>query len=154
MDRKCYLMDIDGTLADATHRLHHIKGEVKDWDTFFDKCVDDPPIEHMVTLCRILARYHTVVFVSGRSSRVWKQTLEWLRRHGCITDDQPYNDRLTLYMRQEGDHRPDDVVKGELLERIMHDGYKPLMAFDDRQRVVDMWRRLGIPCAQVAEGDF
>ncbi|WP_457852111.1 phosphatase domain-containing protein [Mycolicibacterium conceptionense] len=26
--------------------------------------------------------------------------------------------------------------------------------FDDRNRVVDMWRRLGLACFQVAEGDF
>jgi hypothetical protein len=28
------------------------------------------------------------------------------------------------------------------------------MAFDDRSQVVKMWRKRGVPCAQVADGDF
>ena len=57
-------------------------------------------------------------------------------------------------MRAEGDYRADDVVKGELLDRILADGYHPELVFDDRTRVVNMWRARGIMCAQVAEGDF
>jgi len=45
-------------------------------------------------------------------------------------------------------------VKREMLDRIRADGYNPIMAFEDRSRVVKMWREAGIPCAQVAEGDF
>ena len=29
-----------------------------------------------------------------------------------------------------------------------------VMVFDDRDRVVNMWRRNGVVCAQVAPGDF
>ena len=42
----------------------------------------------------------------------------------------------------------------ELLEQMRLDGWDPGMAFDDRSRVVKAWREAGIPCAQVAEGDF
>ena len=41
-----------------------------------------------------------------------------------------------------------------LKERIRKDGYEPFLVFDDRQRVVDMWRRNGIQCCQVAPGDY
>ena len=51
-------------------------------------------------------------------------------------------------------HRPDHQVKGELLDRLRADGWEPIMAFDDRNQVVRMWREKGIPCAQVADGDF
>ena len=57
-------------------------------------------------------------------------------------------------MRKEGDHRPDHIIKLELLAQIRSDGFEPIMAFDDRNSVVKMWRDAGIPCAQVAEGDF
>lgn len=47
---RCYLFDIDGTLSDLTHRLHHIQKEPKDWNAFFDGCGDDAPIKHIVNL--------------------------------------------------------------------------------------------------------
>jgi hypothetical protein len=57
-------------------------------------------------------------------------------------------------MRKEGDHRDDDIIKLELLEQVRADGFEPIMAFDDRNRVVAAWRSAGVPCAQVAPGDF
>lgn len=35
------VFDLDGTLADGDHRLHHITGETKDWRAFFAACGDD-----------------------------------------------------------------------------------------------------------------
>ena len=57
-------------------------------------------------------------------------------------------------MRRGSDRRPDYVVEAELLDRILADGYRPIMAFDHREQVVKMWRARGVPCAQVAEGNF
>ena len=57
-------------------------------------------------------------------------------------------------MRKAGDFRDDDIIKVELLHELAEDKFKPIMAFDDRNRVVKAWRAAGIPCAQVAEGDF
>lgn len=77
-----------------------------------------------------------------------------------MTPIQPFNTALSrsscrrLRMRRAGDHRPDDIVKREILDQMRADGWRPVMAFDDRARVVKMWREAGIPCAQVAEGDF
>lgn len=144
---KCYLFDIDGTLADCSHRIHHIQGEKKDWDAFYDSCSFDKPISHVIDL---LVTLHdadqNIVLVSGRSDQCRDQTLEWLNRHG-VPDG-------LLYMRKEGDHRPDDIIKLELLAQLRADGFDPIMAFDDRDRVVKAWRSAGVPCAQVAEGDF
>ena len=49
---------------------------------------------------------------------------------------------------------PDYVFKAQLLKRILSDGFELILAFDDRNSVVAMWRKLGVPCAQVAKGDF
>jgi hypothetical protein len=57
-------------------------------------------------------------------------------------------------MRKKGDYRDDSIVKKELLDQIRKDGYNPLLAFDDRDRVVKAWRECGIRCLQVAEGNF
>ena len=59
-----------------------------------------------------------------------------------------------MYLRDDGDFRPDDIVKAELLGKIITDGYDPTVAFDDRNQVVNKWRELGIHCYQVRTGDF
>lgn len=144
--KRCYLFDIDGTLADLTHRLHHIQKEPKDWNGFFEGCADDAPIYHIIRLAEALSFTDDIVFVSGRSDRVRQPTELWLERYGI--------GGAPLYMRKDGDHRPDNLVKAELLDQIRADGFEPIMAFDDRDQVVKMWREKGVPCAQVAEGDF
>jgi phosphoglycolate phosphatase-like HAD superfamily hydrolase len=142
----CYLFDIDGTLADCSHRLRHIEKSPKDWDAFFGACDGDAPIEHICDLARIVALELPIVFVSGRSDQCRDQTEEWLKQNRLWSG--------YLYMRKHGDHRPDDIIKLELLERLRGDGFNPIMAFDDRDRVVAAWRSAGVPCAQVAPGDF
>lgn len=152
---KCYVFDIDGTLSDPTHRLHHIKGETKNWDAFFAACDQDAPIPHMVELARHLltGTSEIVLFCTGRSDDVKDKTVKWLQRY--FSDRQgPFIGSEDLYMRAAGDHRDDTVVKSELMDRIIADGYQPIMVFEDRSRVCQMWRARDIPCLQVAAGEF
>lgn len=145
--KSCYIFDIDGTLADGTHRLHWIHPRpAKDWRAYFAACDGDAPIQHIIDLARLVYYSHRIVLVSGRSDECRDATVEWLKVHGV-----PYD---ALYMRKAGDHRNDDVLKAEILEEMIADGWAPIMAFDDRDRVVKMWRERGVPCAQVAPGDF
>lgn len=148
MTKLVYLFDIDGTIADCSHRIHHITEKTpKDWKTFFAACHLDKPIYHVITLVTDLINARAeIVFVSGRSDQCRLETKEWLERFGLPSGP--------LYMRKEGDHRDDDIIKIELLAQLRADGFEPIMAFDDRNRVVAAWRSAGVPCAQVAEGDF
>ncbi len=54
---------------------------------------------------------------------------------------------------RQGDMRPDWIVKKQLLWEIRKE-FDPLIAIDDRNSVVKMWREEGIQCLQAAEGDF
>ena len=56
-----------------------------------------------------------------------------------------------LFMRNEGDHRPDTVVKLEMLQALESHFSKDevLCVLDDRQSVVDMWRENGLRVMQV-----
>lgn len=147
MPMHCYIFDIDGTLADCSHRLSYIQKSPKDWRGFFAACSDDAPIAHIIGLAQHLASAGvSLVYVSGRSDEAREQTEEWLARHRLPSGP--------LYMRKAGDHRNDDVLKPELLAKVVADGWTPLMAFDDRDRVVASWRAAGVPCAQVAPGAF
>jgi len=147
---KCYLVDIDGTVADLMHRLHHLQTKPKNWRAFFAAMEQDKPIEHMRAIVSALSFLYGVVYVSGRPERYRQVTQNWLRTYKF---NLSLHD-VKLYMRANDDYRDDTIVKRELLERIRDDGYFPQMAFDDRDRVVKMWRDAGIPCAQVAPGDF
>ena len=150
MAKKCWVFDIDGTVADCTHRLHHIQKSPKDWTAFFADCRDDAPISHVVELVKALLRDLTgpaVIFVSGRSDECRDHTETWI-------EGEFDGLAAPVYMRKAGDHRDDDIVKIELLTDLRRDGWEPIMVFDDRNRVVKAWRAAGVPCAQVAEGDF
>ncbi len=141
------IFDIDGTLADITHRRHYVATKPKNWAAFEKAAHLDVPNEPIVKLARILANAgHTILLCSGRGEQQREATEIWLQQHNIPFDD--------LYMRPAGDYRPDDVVKGELLDRIIADGYNVELVFDDRSRVVKLWRSRGLTCCQVAEGDF
>jgi hypothetical protein len=144
-----YLVDIDGTLADLTHRLHFIQKKPADWDGFFAECYADAPIYEVIETVKLLASAGArIVLVTGRSDACEVDTLNWLLAQGIS--------HLALYMRKAGDHRPDDIVKAELLEEIKSDwDDEPILGvFEDRQQVVDMYRAKGLRVFQVAEGKF
>lgn len=142
----CYIFDIDGTIANGSHRLHYIQKTPKDWSGYFAACDKDEPVFHIINLARACSAQASVIYVSGRSDECADLTRAWLRAHHLPSG--------TLYMRKAGDHRDDSILKIELLNQIRTDGFRPIMAFDDRDRVVAAWRAAGIPCAQVAPGDF
>ena len=135
------VFDFDGTLCDLSHRLHlQIAG---DWRGFFAAVSGDAPIHHAIRVMQSLyADGHRIEVWSGRSDECREASEAWLLKHEC-----PHSG---LLMRTAGDKRPDDEVKREFL---MGGGW-PDLIFDDRDRVVRMWRSLGIPCFQVAQGDF
>ena len=145
---KCYIFDLDGTLADDSHRVHHIASGTKDWDAYYAKCVDDKPIEHVLHVARSLraAGFH-IIIVTGRSEQVRHETTEWLLENGLLFDD--------LIMRKKGDYRKNSEVKIEALHALRAKGYFPLMGFDDLPAAVKVWREAGLPCAHVsAQNNF
>ena len=80
--------------------------------------------------------------------RFVRLTEDWLRLHGVYPDELQF-----LVMRSDGDSRPDEITKAQMLEALS-DSYEVRMVFDDRQKVVDMWRSKGLLCLQVAPGEF
>jgi hydroxymethylpyrimidine pyrophosphatase-like HAD family hydrolase len=144
-----YLVDIDGTIADLSHRLHFIQEKPANWDGFFAACPADKPIVPVLDVIKSLqGQGHDMMFVTGRSSSVKDETAKWLNDN----DIWP----TALYMRKAGDHRPDNIVKSELLDSIIEEfGAEDIAAaFEDRNQVVQMYRERGITVFQVADGNF
>lgn len=143
----CYIFDIDGTLADLTHRRQFVACKPKNWPAFEKNMHLDTVIEPVANLLRDLHKQkHTIILCSGRGTQKRLTTINWF-----IDNNIPYD---LLFMRAEKDYRRDDIVKSELLDQILELGFDPVMVFDDRDQVVAMWRKRGLICAQVAPGAF
>jgi predicted kinase len=133
----CYIFDIDGTLA--------LMGDRSPYDG--SRCNEDEVHTPVLSILNAIARNVLIVLLSGREEVYKYQTIEWLRAKKIGYDE--------LYMRAKGDYRKDSIVKRELAEEHILPQYNVLGVFDDRDQVVDMWRKeLKIPCFQVWYGDF
>lgn len=143
MEKQTIIVDIDGTLADITHRRHHIEGKRKRWGKFFEAMDKDLPIPEVAAKVRQLSQHHTIILVSGRPDDYRPMTEDWLKKHKI-----PYQQ---LFMRQSGDFRPDDIVKQEILHKHLKKEEIKLV-IDDRPRVIRMWRENGLEVEDVGDG--
>lgn len=153
---KTVIFDLDGTLADVSHRRRFKEGGCFDWKYFNDpeNIKRDPPNRPIVELYTKLKGQYELVIFTGRMGNindtkgVGKETRRWLEDHLEICAGQ------TIVMRRDLDFREDWIIKEEMLLAYLEYGQPVAFAVDDRQQVVDMWRRNGITCLQCAPGNF
>jgi hypothetical protein len=153
-ERKIILCDLDGTLANCSHRLHYIceadnltPKKTRDWRGFFAACSGDEPIDHVIDLVNAIDRGRFEVWItSGRSDECFRETVAWLDAHNVHYS--------RLIMRKAGDRTDDGMLKPSWLSDGTIPKDRVAFALDDRDRVVKAWRVAGIPCLQVAEGGF
>jgi len=154
-----YICDVDGTLMNVEKRVQWAKKHKKDtdrvmnWDIFLDPLVMLEFDKSNRDVCNIINALYSdsindnnIIITSARNERHRDVTMKQLSLADVHYD--------AMYLRDDDDFRPDDVVKAELLGKIITDGYDPTVAFDDRNQVVNKWRELGIKCYQVREGNF
>lgn len=140
--QKVVICDIDGTIALRNDRSPFDNTKVGE-DTF------DPRMGQVLEMC--IDAGVDIIFVSGREdiNDCKLLTLNWLNKNFKYDDSH-----WDLYMRNEGDHRSDDIVKKEIYDKYIKDQYNVVCVFDDRDRVVKMWREEGLLCNQVYYGEF
>jgi len=98
---------------------------------------------------------YSIVFFSGRDAVCRDQTITWLNQQFRWESESTAATDYKLFMRPQNDNRKDSIVKQELFEQHIVGRYYVEFVVDDRQQVVDMWRRtLGLTCVQVDYGDF
>lgn len=135
---KAIICDIDGTLA-------HMQGrDPYDYDKV-DTDVVDKTIKNILRVFYGNGNY-AILIVSGREDACKHETVGWLSKNYVMYDE--------LFMRKHGDYRPDEVIKKEIYDKHIKDKYDVEFVLDDRNKVVKMWREIGLKCLQVAEGDF
>ena len=151
MKTQTVIFDLDGTLALIDkRRAKAAKADGKiNWRVFFDPAniqLDEPNLPVIKAFQAMKAAGHQVGILSGRDAISINETVAWLREHVVEFD--------FLKMRPQGDHTPDDVLKKRWLDALQEAGASILCVFDDRDKVVKMWRENGIVCFQVNYGDF
>lgn len=151
MDKYYLLVDIDGTLSDASNRAKtYLGGKKPDWDGFYNACGDDAPIQRVIDIIEVLARAYDIVLCTGRRRSCEEATREWLVRYAPTLAHSP------ILFREDGDTSHDTIVKPEMLEAFMRENHKskPFAIFEDRNSMVAKWREMGYIVFQPADGDF
>jgi predicted kinase len=134
----CYLVDLDGTVADANGRNM--------FNPTDEEVMADIPILPVIKVIQSLAISHKIIFVSGREDSTREGTTRWIRKY--IFNDEIYE--ITLLMRPQGNYKRDSIIKREILDRDILPHYNVVGVFDDRLQVVrECWNEAGIFCFNV-----
>ena len=148
---KTIIFDLDGTIADIEHRRHWLDKDKHPelnsdarWRAFYAACVEDLPNVPVIAMLRLLRHCYKIAIFSARSSEVREQTEKWLLDNNITYD--------FFRMRDAGNHTQDRELKAQWLAEYGKENV--FLVFDDRSSVVEMWRKQGLPCFQVAQGDF
>lgn len=151
-----WIVDLDGTLA----LRRQGEGERGPFD--WSRVGEDLPNLPVIRLVHGLwMAGDDFIHLSGRLDVCRLQTEMWLRTHvwnplfpelqlWAEGDDSP-----PLFMRDEArPYMPDDQLKREIYDQEIVGKYEITGVIDDRDRVVQMWRSIGLTCIQVADGNF
>lgn len=152
---KTVIFDLDGTLADITKRREMAtkeNGKI-DWGIFFkpENIWFDKPNVPVIEMAKILSQKHRIVILSGRSKATKQETIRWLKKF-----EVPFDVIKMRPTTKEWLFMPDDELKQHWLDSLFPGDKKDniLCIFDDRDKVVKMWRKNGLTCFQVDEGNF
>lgn len=143
---KYIIFDIDGVLADCSHRLKYIKGEKKDYEKFYsyDEVIEDKVIEggkeilESLELALDSMEYVDIAFITARNEKSWGATEVWLTSNfgGAYHE---------MYMRPSNDWRPAHEVKEDLIKKYI--GFENILfAFDDDDKINEMYAKHGVMC--------
>jgi uncharacterized HAD superfamily protein len=141
------IVDLDGTLADVDHRVHHVQQQPKNWQSFHSGLSDDKLNHWCAQLIHAMKEQNCqIILMTGRGEEYRDQTIAWLELHQIHYD--------LLLMRPLGGREKDSDVKNRLYREKVEEDYQVLFVVEDRQSVVKMWRDNGLVCLQCDWGDF
>ena len=159
IDNKWVIFDLDGTLAniEVRRKLAKQRNGKMDWEIFFsDKLIalDDPNMPVIMMAQALTAMGYKIAIFSGRSVSSILTTKRWLAEHDVKFDilkmrptNHPFkfmpDEKLKLGWFEEVFIEPEDMDESQVV-----------CVFDDRDKVVKMWREIGLTCMQVAPGNF
>jgi hypothetical protein len=151
------ICDIDGTIADNSHREGFIQGGQKDWDSFYKPELmerDTPIAAAMRALPELVSKVQqNFFFLTGRPERTRETTAAWIKLHFGISTRRPGETHVfpgylektpQMVMRGNTDRRPAHVYKQSLCEFLHTGNGRPLLFIDDDLRNEEMYKLYGI----------
>ena len=142
------IVDLDGTVALERHRRHHI---LNGWEDYFAHIHLDPVNKSVLEFLHGFKHSHYIHIFTSRPVKYKDVTLAWLRKHNV-----PF---WSMEMRAEADThlgdddwqtlKSDEDVKLEMLARHRIGPANTMCVLEDRDQMVDFYRRLGYDCWQV-----
>lgn len=145
--RDIVIVDIDGTISKLGDRLNDLKKG--DWETFYSRCVEDEPYRDIISLVEMLSQQYEIIFCTGRVERVRRETFNWINEYTDLIIDM-----ADIIMRPDGNREPDEILKLKMVKEADIDFRDIYLVLEDRNSMVKAWRKAGVRCLQVADGDF
>ncbi|WP_256378611.1 HAD family acid phosphatase [Methylocystis sp. ATCC 49242] len=142
---RAWIFDLDKTMADSTHRAHHLRQEHPDFDAWRSDTAGDSPISEIVEIAKMARSSGVkVIVITGRREADRCHTSAWLDAHGIAID--------AMFMRPDGLRNADNsAVKRGLLYNARAKGYRPVLAFDDHIECCGMYLEEGVRALWVAQ---
>ena len=139
----CIIVDLDGTVC-----LHNGRSPYD-----LTRVSEDIPNYPLVRFLQELICNKHIIFLSGRegTDQCRQDTINWLTKNICSSD---FGYKWELLMRDKNNFEPDEIIKEKIFHKEIEPKYSVLAIFDDRDKVVKMWRSLGLLCNQVYWGNF
>ncbi len=155
--KRVVIFDMDGVLADATHRQHYLRGDRWDWPGFFSAIGQDPPLRAgMGMLATVKASPdHVATILTARPHYIAEESLHWLAEHGK-THGTAYGAEPDLMITRAPDTERISSVKFKRAEvaRLREAGYSIDAAIDDDQNIIDMYLEEGINALYLHSGYY
>lgn len=140
------VFDVDGVLADATHRQHLAQGRHKNWPQFIQAAKNDAPILEKIELLNNTLPGTLRVLLTGRPLTILDTSVLWLATHGVKWD--------LLIMRPTGVYSPARESKAVEVARLQDRGIDITCIYDDDRRNCDVFERLGLTTVYVESGYY
>lgn len=148
---KAVIFDVDGTLANVYPYIHHIRNIhnspdfKKDYDKFHSESINAEPNQEVVEMLNKAFFDQNHVLVVTSRNEYWRGvTSYWLAKNDI--------GHHALYMRKDGDFRPDYEVKKEILLKIKKH-WNVVHAVDDNPSILKLWYEYGISTTKIGDWD-
>ena len=143
------VFDLDGVISDASHRQYFLRGTHKDWKGFYWASAQDPPIDSGLALTASVDDDHTVAILTARPGYLTGVTKDWLAAN------EVRHDLLILRPRRgRGSQGPSATFKRYELNRLRAAGHDVVVAIDDDERVIEMYRAEGVTALYLHSGYY